>query len=229
MNIRFLSLAAILTTSAYGAYIREEPASLSLPSTSSATATPMIRLNRDGLTTSHEVAHVPWPGGAMFGLKAGECAMIVQTNFSVEAKADVFNLLTVPDRLANSIAEQITSDNWVTSGNDSTRCKAALAGMLLQINRALVTENASRYSDAYSIASVDQRITALAIALAYGGTTYCAHAKWNGKSTQLVPLISIDDIRETSTPVTIGVDTITINLDVIGTDPVVRDFRSTEK
>lgn len=168
-------------------------------------ATPIISLNKTGFESWHAAAYISWPKGARWQLDAGECAMVVRTDIN-PSENDTWDLLTVPDRVVNSMPIELTSPDWPISGGDSMRCKAILAGMLTNINCALINENP--YSK--TIAGNKQRITALAIALAYNGTTYSAESSWNG-SDQLVPFISVDTIRETSLPVAIGIDAFTTN------------------
>lgn len=215
MNMRFISLA-LFATSAYammhdmmtesGFLPRSAPSSV--PSTSSVPAAPMIGFKLEGSSGACAFAHVSWPKGALKDLEAGECAMIVKTNVDTTKQTDTFNLLTVPDRITNGIAEEIYSDHWVISGSDATRCKAAMAGMLVQLNRTLIAENAMRYPGAPIVDSVRQHITALSVVLAYNGTIYWGRANKEPGYTQLVPLMSTDDITETksSSPVTIVLD-----------------------
>lgn len=199
MNIRFMSLAFFATSVAWGA----SSSALAAPAAS------MILLNKNGLTKAHATARVSWPKGVLVGLKAGECAMIVHTNVDPAVQNDIFNLRTVPDRMVSGIARQIISPHWPLCDSDSTRCKAVLAGMLLRINETLIAENALKSFGAYTVASAAQHITGLAIALTYDGKTYCAHAEWKERSTQLVPFISVDGIQETSFPVILGVSKVT--------------------
>lgn len=179
-----------------------------------ASTTPKIRLNKTGLKSWHAAAYISWPKGARWQLEAGECAMAVRTDIN-PGDNDVWDLRSIPQKIVNSVPVEIASPNWPFAGGDTIGCKAMLAGLLTRINSNIIDN--PLYSGSI-IAQDKQHITALAIALAYNGTTYCAQAKWNG-SDQLVPFISVDDIQETTMPVVVSIHE-------VSTDPEVHALSS---
>jgi hypothetical protein len=196
MHIRLIALTALITTAVASA-ASDDATPASLPPTA------LIKLTPDTFPATCATHMMSWPAKTLaIFLHEGACAVAVQTNSVYRGSKGKFTLLTVPQRIASSVP--IALHQQYCFGVENA-CKLALTSTITRLNDKLITQASDAGLDLF-LPGCQERITTLAIALAYKGVVYHICAQQSSSSGSLMPLISADDVQVSTTPVTLQFD-----------------------